>query len=213
MSNSDPNTTLLSVDQWIKDNVVPAKQRLIICPTTKKELNEAMKVQIGKAEDGYKLAGELFQQLQRSIDAMKKFSKQVEELKQHTDPSSIISDLKAELTSSIEQKFQELTDRLPCIEMAVAHSKVSESEERHSIILQCKDSDGNPEPFTKPKWSEVVKSTLSAKLTEVPVTKLSLTSEGKGYVTFPNKESCDMAAKALKDDFVVVECIPKNNPT
>ena len=71
----------------------------------------------------------------------------------------------------------------------------------HSLILE----DTKHEAFTEQKWSDVLKGSLSEKLQEVPVTKSTLTAKGKGYVAFPDRESRDIAAKALKDDFIVVE--------
>ena len=45
----------------------------------------------------------------------------------------------------------------------------------------------------------------SKKLNDIPVTKSSLTANGKAYMSFPDHESRDTAAEALKDDFVVVK--------
>ena len=74
----DPGETLLQVHQWINTNVVKEKQRVVFSPTTRKELNDLFCSKISNAEDAYKLAGRLFEQLQVCVDAMNKFSKKVQ---------------------------------------------------------------------------------------------------------------------------------------
>ena len=74
-------------------------------------------------------------------------------------------------------------------------------KEIHSLIIE--DTDNTA--FTEQKWSDVLKGSVSEKLHEIPVTKSTLTAKGKGYVVFPDRESRDIAAKALKDDFIVIE--------
>ena len=67
------------------------------------------------------------------------------------------------------------------------------------MIIETKSS----EPFTQNKWSTVVKGKVSNKLSDVPITKTALTRTGKGFISFPNRESRDLAADVLKDEFAV----------
>ena len=114
----DPGETLLQVHQWINTNVVKEKQRVVFSPTTRKELNDLFCSKISNAEDAYKLAGRLFEQLQVCVDAMNKFSKKVSEQKNH---STAIESIKKELSSSIDQKFAELQDKIQCHNSSLVH--------------------------------------------------------------------------------------------
>lgn len=80
-----------------------------------------------------------------------------------------------------------------------------QNEEKHALIIQQKTTEGEAESFSKVQWSDMLQGTVSEKLNEVPVTKSTLTADGKGYVSFPDKQSRDMAAEALKDEFVIEE--------
>lgn len=78
-------------------------------------------------------------------------------------------------------------------------------QEKYELVLEQKNQDGNPESFTKSQWSDIVKGSVSEKLGTVQVTRTLLTSEGKGIITLPNKQSRDIAAEALQEQFVVKE--------
>ena len=73
--------------------------------------------------------------------------------------------------------------------------------EKHNLIIEPQ----NDEKFSQAQWSTVLKGTVKNKLSDVAVTKSSLTKSGKGLVSFPDRESRDQAADALKNDFHVSE--------
>ena len=112
MGNRDPGTTLLTVDQWIKNHIVPNKQQLLTRPVSKKDLNDIFKTSFSSADQLYKTTGELFYHLQLSIEAMSKLLKENAELKRRDDQSSFFDDLKTDLESSIAEKFQQLSEKI-----------------------------------------------------------------------------------------------------
>lgn len=77
--------------------------------------------------------------------------------------------------------------------------------EKHCILIEPQNSDGNNPSFSPQQWSSVLKGPMQDKLADVPMTKSTLTKGGKGYVSFPDRKSRDCAAEALRNDFIVNE--------
>ena len=76
-----------------------------------------------------------------------------------------------------------------------------EADIKHSLLVQPKDT--AQKSFTNQAWAEVVKTSLTTKLNNVPVKKAVLTSSGMGYMLFPDKNTRDEAAKNLEEDCTV----------
>ena len=70
--------------------------------------------------------------------------------------------------------------------------------------MEEKPNEGVTEPFTAETWADVAKGTISDKLSDIPVKK-SILSKGKGIMKFPDMESRDLAAEALKDDYALIK--------
>lgn len=113
----------------------------------------------------------------------------------------MVMDLKKELLKDIGSKLDYTT-----MPGAKPGPTVNEDEEQHTLTVERKNDDGEAESFpNKQLWSQVLKGTIADKLEDVPIKKSALTSDGKGFFSFPDRESRDAAAKTLKDDFIVVE--------
>ena len=72
---------------------------------------------------------------------------------------------------------------------------------KHTLLLQ--PHDPATSTYSESSWAEVVQHHLPDKLSEVPVKKVGLTSGGKGYMSFPDEESRNIAAESLKENFCV----------
>ena len=158
------------------------------------------------SNDGKAMAGS-YHVLNKELIALKDENAKLKAAISEQETATVITDMiKKELSAIVPEITREITKELQLmLPKAVDRPQPDNDEEKHALIIEQKSTDGNAESFTKPQWSDIVKGTLSSKLTDVPVTKSSLTADGKGYVTFPNKESRDIAAEALKKDFVVAE--------
>ena len=77
---------------------------------------------------------------------------------------------------------------------------------KHSLLL--KPNDATSSHYTEDTWADVVRKNLPHLLHDVPVTKATLTKQGKGYLVFPNEKFRDAAVDTLKEDFHV-ECESK----
>ena len=85
-----------------------------------------------------------------------------------------------------------------------ADSAETTPEETYALVVEEKPSEGAVQPFNEQTWADVAKGTISDKLSEIPVKK-SILSKGKGIMKFPDMESRDLAAEALKDDYTLVK--------
>ena len=85
-------------------------------------------------------------------------------------------------------------------------------DEIHTITIEPKSGDEGETKFSPRQWSEVLKTSISEKWNEIPVIKSTLTAKGVGYASFPDRESRDKAAEALKEEFQVVENDTKRRP-
>ena len=210
--NKSPNDIYFQVDNWIADNIKTSASNQITGPKTKKEWLEcfAKNRKLGNVEEGAALAGELFHLVQISRVAMKKYTKELVDLKNQistlkktpVECSAIKDMIKKEIGSIVPTIVQQIESKMKGEETSAT---TTPNEEKHALIIEQKTGTGDTQSFSKLQWSDLLKGTVSEKLNEVPVTKSTLTTDGKGYVTFPSRESRDIAAEALKDDFVVVE--------
>lgn len=74
----DPGSTLLKIDQLIKKNIIQDSQRTASAPDNKKDWNTLLQnnFKLSNAEDGYRLAGQLFHHLQCSRGAIEQLMKE-----------------------------------------------------------------------------------------------------------------------------------------
>ena len=68
---------------------------------------------------------------------------------------------------------------------------------KHTIVVKSDDSDDLK--FSDETWSTVVKKSITPTLKHIPVSKTTITKDGKGILFFPSDESRDQAASSLKD--------------
>ena len=206
------------VDQWISDNINQSSIKGYNGPKTKKDWNEGFKMKnrkLSNVDDGAVLAGDLLHQLLISKLAMTKYAKQLSDMQREIsdlkeksgnmtmDASSIKNMISHEIGTIVPELVKQIEDKLHLQYKAdtPGNSSPTRDEETHALVIENKNS----EPFSPRQWSDVIKGPVSQKLDDVQVAKSSLTADGKGYVAFPNRESRDIAAEALKNDFVIVE--------
>ena len=76
-----------------------------------------------------------------------------------------------------------------------------QDREKHVIILENKED--SESKYDKNTWSQVVKSSISGKLKNVPVQKSVVTKSGQGCIFFPTKDDQAQAHSILQDQFKV----------
>ena len=91
-----------------------------------------------------------------------------------------------------------------------ANSVETTPETTYALVVEEKPSEGVAQPFDSQTWADVAKGTISDKLGDIPVKK-SILSKGKGIMKFPDMNSRDLAAEALKEDFTLVKEEGKSN--
>ena len=124
-------------------------------------------------------------------DYIKQTSQLNEEIKSIRRDIVEIKSTLPEMTQLIKGKTGKLTEDKP------THNSIV----KHSVLIQPKDT--TQTSFTNEAWAEVVKTSLSKKLNNVPVEKTVLTNSGIGYMVFPDKNTRDMAVENLKNDCTV----------
>ena len=104
----DPGTTLLKIDQLIKKNIIQDSQRTVTTPDNKKDWNTILQnnFKLSNAEDGYRLAGQLFYHLQCSRGAIEQLMKEAKAQSQKEDN---VSSAITTLTAEINKKFDLLS--------------------------------------------------------------------------------------------------------
>ena len=108
--------------------------------------------------------------------------------------TEIIHDIKEVFPEMMQSEMKKYYEGLKATESS---STNSDNDVKHALLLQPKDTE--QPTFSKETWSDIVNK-CSVKLNDVPVRKAVLTSEGKGYMLFPNKESRNTAAKNLESE-------------
>ena len=78
--------------------------------------------------------------------------------------------------------------------------KIKNPSTKHSITFQPINKNAEETTYTKKTFSEMLKSGLPEKMKHVPINKTLLTKNGKGYMVFPDKQSRDLAADAMKNE-------------
>ena len=107
------------------------------------------------------------------------------------DFQSFKKDILNELNVVIPQIVNTEIDKNITLKQAQKEDKQAQKEDltRHAIIFQPKTGE---ETFSKQSFSEMVKKDLP--------TMTILTKQGKGFMTFPDKNSRYLAAQALQDN-------------
>ena len=77
-------------------------------------------------------------------------------------------------------------------------------DDQHIIVLESKDEE-NSGSFNERTWAEAVKSNISVKLKDVPVSKTFLDRAGKGRIILPDEKTCNDAKTVLENDFNVTK--------
>lgn len=90
----------------------------------------------------------------------------------------------------------------------IAAAGIRESDTTHVLVVEDKNSEG--EKFTRETWSDVVKSSISKKLKDVPVSNTTVNSQGQGCIFLPSEKACTDAQKALDEDYKL-SAAPKNS--
>lgn len=79
------------------------------------------------------------------------------------------------------------------------NAKPAQNEEKHAILLENKDE--NADKYNNNSWVEVVRSSISGKLKNIPVQRSLVTKSGQGCLLFPTKDDQEQAQKILENDF------------
>ena len=77
----------------------------------------------------------------------------------------------------------------------------SKDEDKHVIVIEDKQDDNKK--YDKESWSEVVQSSLSSKLKNIPVHKSLVTKSGQGCLIFPTKNDQEQAQLLLEQEYKV----------
>ena len=221
MSTKDksPSDVLFSIDKWLLDNISPSHINNDTHPHTKKDWQDILKKnrKLGNAEEGAALAGELLHLVHSSRSALQKYTKEMSGLQReisalkekddnHTMVASSLKDMiTEEIGNIVPEIVKQIESKLLPGEGNSTQPKDTRNKEKHALIIEQKNQSGEAQSFSPKQWSDVLKGPVSQKLNEIPVDKSSLTTDGKGYVSFPDRKSRDTAAEALKNDFVIVE--------
>ena len=86
--------------------------------------------------------------------------------------------------------------------------EVTKNDSKHVVVVESKE-DGENKHFNNQTWADVLKTNISKKLEDVPVTKTYLNREGKGHIVFPDEKSCNAAKNKLAVDFQVSQSVSK----
>ncbi len=113
---------------------------------------------------------------------------------------------KEELVQIKNQIVSELKECLPVLiksQLDSCQVEIAKEEKvpaiKHSLVLKPNDDNKEYSPKT---WAEAAK-TLPQKLQNLPVERSVYSDKGYGCLSFPSKESRDLAAESLKNDFEV----------
>ena len=126
------------------------------------------------------------------------------------------------INSLIQQKFEKFISNKtkpaenPTVEQKTTNEKTNKWNQGtlHTILLKPKKDEENEDEnetengdetktFSEENWTTIVKNNINPKLTNVQVSKVLRSKEGKGVLFFPTKESRDTAAATLKDTYTL----------
>ena len=124
-------------------------------------------------------------------------------LDKKNNPQDVVNQIANKVQNAISKMVPQLVaDVLKKDENTVTKENIQEKEkEKHVIILENKEDAESK--YDKNTWSQVVKSTISNKLKNVPVQKSVVTKSGQGCIFFPTKDDQAQAQSILQDDFKV----------
>ena len=134
------------------------------------------------------------------------FKQTLTDLETTLNDYSVINSNHEEVTKKIVQKMTDVTkvELQKCFPQPNQNEKVPKkqivSNEQQVLII----NDINKKDIKEDKsFSEALKENLSNKLEGIPVSKSTLTREGKAVLMFPNPESCTQAKASLQKDYDV----------
>ena len=134
------------------------------------------------------------------------FKQTLTDLETTLNDYSVINSNREEVTKKIVQKMTDVTkvELQKCFPQPNQNEKVPKkqivSNEQQVLII----NDINKKDIKEDKsFSEALKENLSNKLEGIPVSKSTLTREGKAVLMFPNPESCTQAKASLQKDYDV----------
>ena len=134
------------------------------------------------------------------------FKQTLTDLETTLNDYSVINSNHEEVTKKIVQKMADVTkvELQKCFPQPNQNEKVPKkqivSNEKQVLII----NDINKKDIKEDKsFSEALKENLSNKLEGIPVSKSTLTREGKAVLMFPNPESCTQAKASLQKDYDV----------
>ena len=134
------------------------------------------------------------------------FKQTLTDLETTLNDYSVINSNHEEVTKKIVQKMTDVTkvELQKCFPQPNQNEKVPKkqivSNEKQVLII----NDINKKDIKEDKsFSEALKENLSNKLNGIPVSKSTLTREGKAVLMFPNPESCTQAKASLQKDYDV----------
>ena len=124
-------------------------------------------------------------------------------LDKKNNPQDVVNQIANKVQNVISKMVPQLVaDVLKKDENTVTKENIQEKEkEKHVIILENKEDAESK--YDKNTWSQVVKSSISNKLKNVPVQKSVVTKSGQGCIFFPTKDDQAHAQSILQDDFKV----------
>ena len=121
-----------------------------------------------------------------------------------------LSDLFAEKTEAMIKKI--LVDR-QVAEPNELSEKRPVHKENHVLIVDniTGNETSSEENFSTQSWADTVKTNISKKLKNIPVTKATVNKQGKGCIFLPNETALSSAQKALENEYNVSKSTRKAN--
>ena len=154
----------------------------------------------------WSLCGKMRNILAKNVNALDKAETTAEEKDKLLNEE--IKSLPGMIEKMIEEKITEALGSRGDKNRTTLYDKKTDTE-TYTLVVEEKTSDGTPQPFTPAKWSDIVRTSMSQKLEEIPVKKTLLTENGKAIMKFPALQSRETAAEALEDDFVIAKEVSK----
>ena len=125
------------------------------------------------------------------------------ERKINSPQSNVVSDI-------VEKVKNAMTEMVPSLVTSALKARsgnntsnnvLSDDDEKHVIVIE--DKQDKEKKCINESWSQVVKSSVSNKLENIPVQKSLVTKSGQGCLFFPTQGDQEQARSVLQSDFNV----------
>lgn len=122
-------------------------------------------------------------------------------LEKKNDPQDVVDQIANKVQNALAKMVPELVAGVLKKDENTTIKENIQDREKHVIILENKDD--SESKYDNNTWSQVVKSSISNKLKNVPVQKSVVTKSGQGCIFFPTKDDLAQAHSILQDEFKV----------